>query len=233
MDGFLSFLREFRPHTFIFGGDNLDPWAISHWNEPNWIRFGLENILNEFRELISRFTEYLDQILTILPHQCEVIYLIGNHEDWIEQFKAKFPQIKGDGLPELLGPIASRIKFLPRYSFYRIGNLTFCHGEHFETQNPAKLYVEKCKTTVVFGHHHYAQMWPDFSMVDDENKYFGFSTPCWTSKKAHYGKHQPNRWQNGFFTACIKEKSGNFSPHPMLASPQGHFIDLYGQEFCN
>lgn len=227
---FLNFLRDYQPDVFVFGGDNWSLDCISHWNEREFRHIGMDNVLDAYRREREGFRKHVGEIVEACGEQCRFVYIIGNHEDWGNQFCQMFPQIEAFSIQEILRDFKDRFEFVQRGGMYRLGKLSFAHGDQFGSQNPAKQAVERCHASVVFGHHHSYKVWPAFSMVNDLEKYIGIQVPCFTGRSPKYGKGMPNAWQNGFFTATIKT-SGNFSPHVWLVSPKGHFTDPYGREY--
>lgn len=225
----LKFIVDWNPDIFVFGGDNWSLDCISHWNEHTFKNIGLNNIMDAFNKEAVGFKEHVRLFRKAAPN-AKFVYILGNHEDWLEQFCQSFPQVKKPSVKSVLEEVGEDIEFIPRGGFYRIGKMNFAHGDQFGTQNPAKQAVERCGETVVLGHHHCFKVWPRFSMVDDHNKYLGIQVPCYTGRSPKYGKGKPNNWQNGFLTACIKP-SGNFNHHAQLVSPKGHFITQQGVEY--
>ena len=224
----LKFLRYFEPNIFILGGDNWNGGCISRWNYDNYPNIGMDNVARMFRDESTAFREYVEEIIDYLPDGCRAVYLIGNHEDWLEQFCRKFPQLNKPTMQSILGGLD--IKFVRQGQFFKVGHLNFCHGDNFGTMNPAKKGVTDCKASIIMGHHHTFKVWSDHSMVDDTRKYLGVCAPCFCNRAPDYGKNKPNAWLTGFVTAHVK-KSGNFNHHVQLVSPKGNFIDQMGKEW--
>jgi hypothetical protein len=226
----IKFLKDFKPHIFGFGGDNYSADVISHWNQHQFKNTGMDNVMAGFRIETARFASHIGEFIRALP-DTKFVYILGNHEDWLEQFCQEFPQIHKPTMQTILSDYKNRIEFVPRGGFYSIGKLHFAHGDQFGTANPAKQAVERTNKSIVFGHHHVYKVWPQFSMVDEKDKHLGIAVPCFCGLAPGYGKGRPNQWMNGFFTACIKRKSGNFTPYVIPVGNKGHFIDFYGKEY--
>jgi len=223
----LKFASKFQPDIFILGGDNFSMDCISHWNEKEFRNKGYNNVIDEFNEQCERFIEQITKFMDAAP-EAKFVYLCGNHEVWLDDFTSTYPQLQKVTLQTILQKAKRPIELIQRGGFYTVGKLVFAHGDQFGTANPAKQAVERCGKTVVFGHHHTAKIWPNFSMVDEEEKHLGIQVPCYTTLSPEYGKGRPNAWLNGFFTACVKRDSGKFSSFIQFVSPRGSFISQDG-----
>lgn len=186
--------------------------------------------MDELKKLCQGFADQVRKLRQAAP-KAKVVYILGNHEDWLRQFCESFPQIHKPTIKSLMGDIADDIMFIPQGCFYKIGKLTFCHGDQFKSANPAKWAVERCNANIVFGHFHTRKEWPDHSMIDSDEKHMGIQVPCYTTSAPAYGGGTPNAIQQGFFTASIKKDSGKFSHHVQLVSPRGEFISQMGKEY--
>lgn len=226
----IKFCRDLSPHIFGFGGDNWSLDCISHWNEATFKNKGMDNVLSDFNKEASAFKNHISMFLEALPNT-KFVYILGNHEDWLDQFCQSFPQAIKPTVQNILGEFSERIEFIPRGGFYEIGKLHFAHGDQFGTANPAKQAVERTNKTIVFGHHHVYKVWPQFSMVDEKEKHLGIAVPCFCGLAPGYGKGRPNQWMNGFFAASVKRKSGNFTPYVIPVGPKGNFITIDGKEY--
>lgn len=226
----VEFLKDFKPDIMGFGGDNWSLDCISHWNQQDFNNLGWDNVIDQFNSEAARFKHYIGKYIEALPNS-KFVYLLGNHEEWLNQFSSKFPQTTKPTIKNILGEYGDRIEFVEHGGFYQIGKLWFCHGDQFGTQNPAKQAVERTAKSIVMGHHHVYKVWPRFSMVDIQDKTRATCVPCYSSLAPKYLKGRPTQWENGFFTACVKKKSGNFSSFVQPVSPEGHFMTQIGKEY--
>lgn len=191
----------------------------------------MDNIMVQLRKEMAGFSSQVEKMMTVAPN-AKFVYILGNHEDWLRQFCESFPQVHKPTIKSLMGDIAKKIYFINQGCFYKVGKLTFCHGDQMKGgMNPAKWAVEKCNANIVFGHFHCRKEWPNHSMIDAEDKHMGIQVPCYTTSAPHYGGGSPNQIQQGFFTASIKKDSGKFSHHVQLVSPRGEFMSQMGKEY--
>lgn len=190
----------------------------------------MDNVIKRFNDEAAAFKAHVGLFMEALP-RTKFIYIEGNHENWLEQFTASFPQTTKPTLKTVLGEYSNRVEIIPQGGFYQIGKLYFAHGDQFKSQNPSKQAVERTNKSIVIGHHHTYKIWPDYSMVDEKDKHLGIQVPCYCGMAPEYGKGAPNSWMNGFFSASIKKKSGNFSPFIQMVGPKGNFITQDGTEY--
>ncbi|NDC55515.1 MAG: hypothetical protein EBZ69_01645 [Alphaproteobacteria bacterium] len=126
----MSFLDHYSPHLHIIGGDLLDADGISHWPQ---------NDLQP-RSFIPEVVEarkHLDALKSKLCASGDILYIEGNHEDWIRQaMVAKMPEfffgLEELGLlPDLSSLLeleARGIPLIPVNQILKIGKLHFTHG---------------------------------------------------------------------------------------------------------
>lgn len=200
--------------------------CISHWNDDNFKNIGFDNVRIKLWEEARGFREQLEDIRLACPNS-EIVYILGNHEDWVKQFANKYTQMQELSIETLLKPQELDIKVIPFGKFHRVGKLYICHGHQFGTENPAKQAVMRCHKSVAFGHHHGKIMWTDYSDIDEKDKHTGILVPCYSKTSPEYGKGRPNRWINGFLFATF-DNSGYFYPGIQHVKPDGHFIDPFG-----
>lgn len=222
----LHFANDFQPHIFGFGGDNWSLDVISHWQEDRFKNWGMDNVIASFNKEAAGFREHIRLFREAMPNT-KFVYLLGNHELWLEHFANKFPQTQKPTIQSVLGDVAQGMDFVPHGGFYQIGKIHFCHGDQFGTENPPKQALMRTGKNIVFGHWHSHKQWPQFSMIDETDKHQAIQVPCYAKLAPDYLKGRPHDWSNGFFTACIKE-SGNFSPFVQPVSPEGRFLTQYG-----
>jgi len=226
-----QFAKEYIPNIFILGGDNWSLDIISHWNDADFKNIGFDNIKQQLLHEAQEFKSQLDNFRHYMP-KATFIYIVGNHEDWLRQFSAKYPQMNDLSLESLLDLKKRNIKLIPFSGTYSIGKLNFKHGHEFTSENTPKQAVARCHHPIVFGHHHGHAVWTDFSDLNDKEKHIGILVPCYCHRAPDYIKGRPNRWTNGFFVGNVKP-SGNFSASVQLVDYKGEFITQLGKEYTS
>lgn len=207
----LAFARDFKPDTWIIGGDFLDCGVISHHNhgKPG---------ATEGLKLIGDATEgrkfFIDPIEEIMGSK-EKVYLIGNHEDWLTDLTDKIPALEGLVDLETLLHLG-KWNVVPQGGTYRLGKLTFIHGDTVKGgEHVAKNAVINYERNIRFGHHHSYQTYTKCSAIDLKNAKTGVSVPCLCGKSPKYGEGSPNRWAQGFLYGYIGDK-GYFNDYVVI-----------------
>lgn len=189
----LAFVRDYRPHHIILGGDILDCGSISHHNKGKPGRTeGLRLLADAMecrREVIAPLESVGAKTLT---------YIEGNHENWIVDLLDEEPALDGLlNLEEILK--LSKWKVIPQGGAHNLGKLTFLHGDTVKGgENVAKAAVINYERNVRFGHHHTYQVYAKNSALDYKNGKTGIAIPCLCTKTPKYGEGAPNRWLQGF-----------------------------------
>lgn len=200
-----AFIRDWKPHIVVAGGDWLSTEQISKFPSDCPI-----DLLDEFQ----RAEQWLERLK--VTH-----YLMGNHEERLSR-----PGLVPPNLRKLYDPVANLhlhergIQWRPYDSergVFRFGKLTALHG--YATNQYAARTTADQYGCCVFGHTHRMQTHqPKKARVAQT----GFNVGCLCKLRLPYIKARPpTGWVQGFFFAYIF-KSGNFSPHP---------VRLIGNEF--
>lgn len=152
----------------------------------------------------------------------ELVYLIGNHEDWLTDLTDKIPAL--EGLVDLESLLKlKRWKVVPQGGSFSLGKLTFIHGDTLKGGDQvAKNAVISYERNVRFGHHHTFQTYSKNSALDYKNGKTGVSVPCLCSKTPKYGEGAPNRWMQGFLFGYVRE--GGFFSDYVVTIVDGTFV---------
>lgn len=193
MDLALQFAEDFQPDVLILGGDILDCGAVSHHNHNKPGRTEGLRLISDARECGEQFIQPLNNI----PIN-KRIYIVGNHERWLEDFTEDFPALEGMlDLPTLL-PLEGW-QIVPQGGHYNLGKLTFIHGDQISGgEHAAKAAVIAYERSVRLGHFHTAQIYTKNTPISDQLGKTGICVPCLAKKNPSYGKGKPNRHVQGF-----------------------------------
>jgi hypothetical protein len=210
----LAFAADFKPETFILGGDILDCGAVSHHNKGKPRRTEGFRLLQDAVECEKNVIEEIDRLVTGRGRK---VYLRGNHEDWLEDVMDEDPALDGmfdiAHLLNLKGYVNPRENWeVPEFSdVVREGKLHFIHGHEVSGgEHVAKSAVVNYERSIRFGHHHTYQTYTKTSAVDQKLAKTGTAVPCLCSKGPKYGEGKPNRWVQGFNFGYI-EPNGTFT----------------------
>jgi predicted MPP superfamily phosphohydrolase len=196
-----QFLKDFKPDVLILGGDWLDCGMVSHHNhgKPGRVEgFRLEQDGKDCREQ------------TLVPLEKlkakKYVYIIGNHEDWLDDFHDERPMLEGlVELRDLLG-LGPKWQLISQGKSYSLGKLTFIHGDQIKGgEHCAKAAVTTYERNVRFGHHHTYQAFTKTSALDIKLGRTGIAVPCLCTKDPKYGEGKANRWQQGLNFGYVLE----------------------------
>jgi metallophosphoesterase superfamily enzyme len=204
----LAFARDFKPHVWILGGDMLDCGMISHHNHG---KPGATEGLKLIADAQAAKETFIEPVEEIVGRDGTLVYLIGNHEDWLTDLTDMLPTLEGLIDLKSLLKLGSRWKIIPQGGAFNLGKLTFIHGDTVKGgENSAKNAVFTYERNVRFGHYHTFQAFTKNSALDYKNAKTGVAVPCLCSKTPKYGEGAPNRWVQGFDYGYV-DKGGYFS----------------------
>lgn len=204
----MKFTADFKPDIFIWGGDALDAGCISHHNhgKPG---------ATEGLKLIADATEgrkaFITPIEKMLP-KAKLVYIIGNHEDWLTDLTDQLPSL--EGLVDLKTLLKlDKWQIIPQGGAYNLGKLTFVHGDQLKGgEGVAKASVIAFERSLRFGHVHTYAAYTKTSALDYKLGKTGVAVPCLCTKTPKYGEGAPNRWMQGFNFGYV-ESDGSFSDY--------------------
>jgi len=202
---FLRFVEAFKPHDIVLGGDMLDCGSISHHNDRKPGKVEGLRLVTDAQELRTTLLVPLER-----PGR-SLTYIVGNHEDWLNQLVDEHPGLEGFlDVRRLLH--LEQWKVVPQGGSHALGKLKFIHGDQVSGgEHAAKAEVIASEKSVRFGHFHTFQAFTKTSSLDVKQKHVGMSMPCLCLKGPGYGKGKANRWINGFLFGYL--------------FPNGHFSD--------
>jgi metallophosphoesterase superfamily enzyme len=201
------FAEDFKPDVWIIGGDWLDCGAVSHHNahKPR---------ATEGMRLAEDAAECYKAAIAPIAAS-EKVFIIGNHEAWIEQLLDEHPGLEGVVSTEKLLHLESW-KVIPQGGYFNLGKLTFIHGDTVSGgEHVAKAAVTNYERSVRFGHFHTHQTFTKNSALEYKHAKTGMAVPCLCTKAPKYGKGKPNKWVQGFLYGYI-EDSGHYADYVAL-----------------
>ena len=205
----VAFAEDFKPDTWVVGGDFLDCGAISHHNK------GKSRPVEGFR-LLQDAEECVEAaIRPIYSLADECVYIGGNHERWIEDLLDENPGLEGIvDIKKLLS--LDHWKVIPQGGHFNLGKLTFIHGDQISGgEHVAKSAVLSYERSVRFGHFHTYQTYTKNSALEYKYAKTGIAVPCLCTKTPKYGKGKPNKWVQGFNYGYIAD-DGNYNDYVVV-----------------
>jgi metallophosphoesterase superfamily enzyme len=204
----LKFAEDFKPDTWIMGGDILDCGVVSHHNhgKPGATE-GLK-LISDAREARE---EIIEPVEAILGPKGEKVYIVGNHEDWLTDLTDAIPALEGLVDLKSILKLDDKWKIVNQGEAFKLGKLTFIHGDTVKGgEYCAKAAVVNYERSIRFGHHHTYQVYAKSTPFEYKEAKTGMAIPCLCSKTPKYGEGNPNRWMQGFLYGYILD-GGNFS----------------------
>lgn len=200
-------MSDYKPHRIVLIGDALNMSPVSHWMEDKKLSLENKRLLKDY----EGFNAVLKDIKKRAGKQLkEVVYLIGNHEDWVNQYIDKNPQVQGmlevENNIKLEGVKLTFVKF---NSFYKIGKLYMTHGLYTNQYHASKM-VNTAGKSVMYGHTHDVQVSTKMGLLDDD-KHQAYGIGCLCDMSPDYMRNRPNNWVHAFATVDVLP-NGNFSP---------------------
>src|SRR5208282_4462903 len=88
-----NFINDFSPDTLILGGDQLNAGPVSHWHHGR-------PLLSEDLRLKDEMDIFGTTILEPFAGVSRKVYMVGNHEKWIDDHVEANPGLRGLIEPE-------------------------------------------------------------------------------------------------------------------------------------
>lgn len=197
LNAFIKFLAHYKPHGIINLGDFTENSAVTHW--PNQ---GLSP--KRFKAAAVKCKEILGRIHKAAGNQCRYRrFIVGNHENWLDQYlSARTPEFY-DGLDELgidltienlIGVKQFNYKVIPLNEILNLGEANFIHG-YYTGDSHAKKHLQVFGCNIYYGHLHDDQ---SYSAVSVHGTFEAQSLGCLRTLDAPFLKGKPSNWKHSF-----------------------------------
>lgn len=178
-------------------GDNMDCTNISRHTKgkPRLRQRG--GIQKEFAKFHK---EVLQPIESRVVKGTNLVFFLGNHEDWFEQWLDENPEFEGlVSIDRALGLKKRGWEVVPQGEHRCIGKAYLVHGDGVGSgMHVAKKLVDSFCSTAIMGHVHTAAMHTKVSQVKTKDKWVGYTLPTLGTVSPKYAKGRPNAFVNGF-----------------------------------
>jgi len=190
---FCNFLKSYKPHGLINLGDFMEMGSVSHWGTNG----------NKFTDEAKQARAVLKNIGDAAGSQCIFKrYLIGNHEDWLNQYFAEKTPELGDleelgtslKFESLLGLKDLGYRTIPLNEILQVGTAHFIHG-YYTGRTHAKTHLDVFGVNIYYGHLHDVQ---SYSGVSVKGMHEAMSLGCLCKLNANFLKGKPNNWSHAF-----------------------------------
>lgn len=217
---FINFVKDFRPHTLIGGGDHLDLSYISSFNKEKLLLLEGKRLRKDF--------DALNAELAMLREYCErMIFLEGNHEERLTRAIEKQPLLQG--MAELTTNVDFAKLGIEYYPLDKqpvaIGKLNVLHGT-YTGEHHAKKQLMKYMGNVLYGHVHAFQTY-SMGVPLRNDEWASWSVGCLCDKNPTWMRG-PSHWANGFAVIYFND-AGNFNLYPIIMTKKGFIFN--GKEY--
>lgn len=221
----VKFVQDFKPDHVILGGDILDCGAVSHHNKGKAGAVEGLRLVADAKELRDALMDPLERL-----HPRSLTYIIGNHEDWLDDVVKETPGLEGIVDIRSILNLNTQWRVVPQGEPHRLGKLVFIHGDQLKGgEHIAKAATIAYEKNVRFGHHHTFQTYTKTSAVE-ANGHTGIAVPCLCRKNPKYGEGAPNRWMQGFLWGYVNGPNGCFNDYVSVIV-NGRTI-INGKTYC-
>jgi len=192
-----KFIKDIKPSEVVINGDFMDLGCISHFNKLNIRAVEDKRIKEDFKKAnryIRDLRKYTDKI----------VYIEGNHENWIEQAIDKHPAAL-EGNIELYNNIHNVDKFIMHYNdnasnFYKLGHLYIVHG-CYAGAGAARRYLKDYDVNLIFGHTHAIRQESKTNIRQEPTSVWNMGCLC--PLNPSYLRGRLPQWQLGFIVVHL------------------------------
>jgi len=205
-------IKDIKPDYLIYQGDQLNMDTLCHWNEDKQREMEGKRLLSEY-EAFDR--EILKPHEKLTGPKCKKVWLIGNHEYWVEKYLDNHPGFEGIIEPENYLKLKARgFEIIKFNDIYKIGKLNVIHGYYTNQYHAAKT-VTAFEGNVVYAHAHTSQEFTKTTPRDIKDFHSATSLPCLCDLNPDYMKNRPSSWVNGFGVVYVLP-NGNFNLYRVI-----------------
>jgi len=197
-------IKAYKPHGILYGGDASELSSLNHWEQDKRLKMEGRRY-NRDIESIKFMFDWMDE-----AHKPkEKIYLMGNHEEWVNLYINYHPEQEGrmDWVKET-ELIKRGFEVIPLNKSKQLGKALFIHGLYTNLHHAYKtshIYPR----TIFYSHNHDYQVHSFHSPIDHKEIRYAKSMGCLCDLAPSYGRNQPNRWMHLFGMLWLKD-NGEF-----------------------
>lgn len=199
------FVKDIKPDEIVIGGDMSEIASLSGWARNKRLSMEGKRYVDEVALLNSELDYYQ-------KHAKSVVYLEGNHEQWVSQYIDENPAMEGIlNLPKALSLKDRGIKWYPythKGKLYRRGKLHYIHGYYWPDHH-AKKHLTTFGVNLLYGHVHRSQKYVLNMQMQPPLQ--AWSIGCLCDQNPDFRRGQPSGWTNGFAVIQTDMATGDFS----------------------
>ena len=201
-----KFIKSFKPDEIVLLGDFMDVSSLSAWD------YDKKRIMEG-----KRFKKEIDcaniELDFLQKYAKKITYIMGNHEDRLERYLDKNPEMEGLIEIETILKLKERkIKFVKLNDLYKLGDMYFTHGMYTNIYN-ARKHLQTLGCNVCYGHQHSTQT--AMQNMAMQKPYMAYALGTLGDKKPDYLRNRPGNWINQFAIFYYNDTNGNFNLYPI------------------
>lgn len=205
-----KFIAEYKPDKVIILGDFMNVGSMSAWDYDKKRKMEGRRWIKEV-EVANKELDYLEKY--VKDKEDGIIYLEGNHEDRVQRYLDKNPEMEGIiEIEEQLGLKKRNVKWVEMNKLYKLGEMHFTHGM-YTNKYCAQKHLDVLGCNVCFGHQHKTQT--AFQNQAMAKPIMSYALGTLGDKAPDYLKGRPGNWINQFAIYEWDTKSGRFSLTPI------------------
>lgn len=204
-----DFANDYKPHGWVNLGDFLECEPVSHWPSKTAKPLRFTQDVLQGRKILQNIDDASGKQLKFKR------FLIGNHEDWLDQYLIeKIPELY-DGIEELGTDLSVQgllklkdfdYRTVPLNEVLSIGHANFIHG-YYTAKNHASQHLNVFGCNIYYGHLHDIQSHSSSSV---KGLHEAMSLGCLRTLNASFLKGRPNNWSHAFGVFEFR-KDGSYS----------------------
>lgn len=201
-----KFLEQHPINTIILNGDILDFYDVSSFDKD-------PDRINSLQKEIDMAQKFFKKLRSLVP-KARIVFVKGNHEDRIERYLKKHPELYSLNalkLPNLLNLDNYIIEYKDKG--FKLGSLKIIHGDMVRKFSgyTARGELEKHDSSGISSHTHRGGV---YYYRTPERYLAWFESFCLCGLNPEY-INEPN-WQQGFLYGYIEKDSFAVTPIPII-----------------
>ncbi len=211
-----KYIKQNKFDEIILLGDFMDVNSLSAWDydkkrlmEGKRFQNEVKNVNNEL-DFLAKYTK-------------KITYLEGNHENRIERYLDKNPEMEGMiEVQKVLNLEERCIKYIKMNELYKKGSCYFTHGMYTNKYHANK-HMTMLGCNIVYGHSHRPQV--DTMNMKMQKPITSVGLGCLCEKAPDYMKGRPAQWQNQFAVVYLANNHKDFNLYPTTIVKNKFIID--------
>lgn len=203
-----------NPDVLIDIGDSGEFSSINAWNKAKPRLQEGQRLVHDLKSMYG----LSEEIASYAREDASFIKMMGNHENWVERFIDRFPEL--EGLPGInIAETYEKLGWdvIPWGEFHSEGKLMFHHGDRrgYQTKWHSGQWASMGHS-IVYGHRHDFQSFTHETLGANgkPSKHRAWCIGCLRGLKPNWMDNRKNNWQQGFGIFYIRP-GGWFQFYPV------------------